>query len=673
MHNKTISIDFEYNDKRLVCCCTLDSEESQPRTWWLVNYEQTEDLKTYIESHREDRVFICHALEKAEGCSFWRLGLDPRKFRWYDTYTVEMIRVKANNVDLTKGEQDMYCGLSLVDLEYRYLFLPDRSKEKKYMRDLIISDNNLEENKQAVLDYCSEDIDGLRKIADHQIHAYSVLSKSGWVQVVKLVQGLKRMDGSSIDWEELFIRLCYAPASYSRCYFLGVPLDSRIKRLYDRQSDVLSGLQELFNENHYEIFTEDKKKKKNGTGKFKEDQKKLQELIKNSESNIRESEEPDFTWPCSDKGKYKTDEETMKDPRIKRLSWTKPYKEIKDIGKTFSRLKNIHGIEDGGELITHPTHKPFGTQTGRCAPPTKEGYVWGWSHIYRVQVNPRDKNHMLVAVDYSAEENAIIGGFSGDNNYKECYKAKDFYIKTGQLFGLIKDPNATKKSHPTERETVKIFMLMKGYGSGDRLIARHLNTDLKKAQELSKMFENTFTEFSKTKQALVDLLESPSKMATILLLPDDMPYVCWNIEDNYNFRPGEFRNVMRLWGLLRKKKNRFKKTTSLTNLPIQGGGSSILRRIIKKSDEADLDFIGTIHDEVVYNIPKETFERDVEKVKSIFTEAFQHFYGDNPIKVGEPEVREYDGKIISHEDGDNELWKKLIHLGMYTEDEIELA
>jgi hypothetical protein len=150
-----------------------------------------------------------------------------------------------------------------------------------------------------------------------------------------------------------------------------------------------------------------------------------------------------------------------------------------------------------------------------------------------------------------------------------------------------------------------------------------------------------------------------------------MPFVYWNIEDNYV--PTNFKSTLERWGLTRRRRNRFKKTTSLTNLPIQGGGSSILRRIIRKSDEAGLDFVGTIHDEAVYNIPKATADRDIEKVKSIFKEAFQHFYGDKPIKVGEPEIREYDGKIYSHEAGDNNLWKKLIHLGLYEENEIELA
>jgi hypothetical protein len=665
MKNKTISIDYEYNDRRLVCCCTLDSDENEPRTWWLADDSQTEPLKRYIEEHKEDRVFICHALEKAEGHSFWRMGLDPRQYRWYDTYTVEKIRVIASNVDISKAEKKMFYGLGLVDLERRYLGLEDRSEHKEAMRELIVADKNLEENKQAILDYCSEDIDHLRKIADLQIRDYTDLSRSSFTHVIRLVRDLP-MVVKPIDWEEVFINLCYTPASYSRCYYQGVNMDYRVRKAYQQKDQILDMFRESFNQSHREVFVKDKK------GKYHESQKALQELIAQSEQEIQ-SKDQDFVWPRSAKGLYEASSSALEDDiRVKRLPWVSDYRKYKDMASTMNRLKNIEGLDDPGQpLKVYPTHGPFGTQTGRAAPKTSEGFVWGWGHIWRVQVNPRDPDHVLVAVDYSAEENAIIGAVSDDPKYQECYLAKDFYIKTGQFFGLIDDPNATKKSHPEERETVKILMLMKGYGAGDKLIAMHLDKPLKEAKALSKKFEATFTKFSEFKNKLVDLTDNSTKQCTILLLPDNMPFVFWNLEDN--FIPSNFKPIMERWGLMRRRRNKFKKTTSLTNLPIQGGGSSVLRRIIKKSDEAGLDYIATIHDEVVYNIPKATLEEDVTKIKGIFKEAFEHFYGEKPIKVGEPEMREYDGKIYSHEAGDNELWKKLIHLGLYGEDEIELA
>lgn len=663
MNNKTISIDYEYNDNRLVCCCTLDSDETSPRTWWLADGSQTEELRSYIQSHQTDRVFICHALEKAEGHSFWRMGLDPREYRWFCTYTVETIRVTANNIDISKGEKSLFCGLGLVDLERRYLGLEDRSEHKRAMRDLIISNERLEENKQAILDYCSEDIDHLRMIADCQIRDFTDLSRSPFTQVVRLVRDLPYIV-KPIDWEELFIKLCYTPASYSRCYFLGVNLDSRVRRAYNMRDQVLDALREAFNQEHAPLYKRDKK------GKFHKVRDVLQDLIAQTESQIRIIDSK-YEWPKSPKGLYQADENTLKEVPGKH-SWIHDYHELARMESTMSRLKNIEGLDDPSKpLKVYPTHKPFGTQTGRCAPPTAEGYPWGWGHIWRVQVNPRDEDHILVSVDYSAEENAIIGAVSDDEKYQACYMAKDFYIKTGQFFGLIDDPNATKKTHPEEREMVKILMLMKGYGSGDKKMALHLGKPLSLAKELSRKYEETFVSFSKFKQKLVERTSETNKQCTILLLPDNMPFVYWNLEDNYI--PTSFKSTLERWGLTRRKRNRFKKTTSLTNLPIQGGGSSILRRIIRKSDEAGLDFVGTIHDEAVYNIPKASAEEDISKIKAIFKEAFQHFYGDKPIKVGEPEIREYDGKIYSHEAGDNNLWKKLIHLGLYEEDEIGLA
>ena len=98
MKNKTISIDYEYNDKRLVCCCTKDPDEDTPRRWNLLHDKDTEALAQYLGSHKKDRVLICHAVEKAEGQAFQRMGLNPAEWRWYDTYTVEEIQIGRAHV-----------------------------------------------------------------------------------------------------------------------------------------------------------------------------------------------------------------------------------------------------------------------------------------------------------------------------------------------------------------------------------------------------------------------------------------------------------------------------------------------------------------------------------------------------------------------------------------------
>lgn len=178
MRNPTISIDFEYNDKRLVCCCTRDSKEDHTRRWNLLHDQDTEALSTYLKSHKKDRVLICHAVEKAEGQAFQRMGLDPSCWRWYDTYTVECIKQNCNNVDwppVAKELRKTLYGLALPDLEQRYLGKEDRSEHKKAMRELIIQDKDLDEHIDEIMDYCAEDIDSLLQIADKQIQLYTDL------------------------------------------------------------------------------------------------------------------------------------------------------------------------------------------------------------------------------------------------------------------------------------------------------------------------------------------------------------------------------------------------------------------------------------------------------------------------------------------------------------------
>jgi hypothetical protein len=123
MKHKTISFDTEYNENRVVCACTRDSEEDQPRRWWLLDPKQIEELKSYLELHRKDRVLIAHAVEKAEGQFMCRIGLDPARWEWFDTMIVELIIQNCNNILLGNEVKKLKKGLEghgLEDLEYKY-------------------------------------------------------------------------------------------------------------------------------------------------------------------------------------------------------------------------------------------------------------------------------------------------------------------------------------------------------------------------------------------------------------------------------------------------------------------------------------------------------------------------------------------------------------------------
>ena len=668
MKNKTISIDYEYNDNRLVCCCTLDSEETEPRTWWLVGDEQTKELTDYLISHKDDRVLICHALEKAEGQALQRMSVNPAQFRWYDTYTVECIIQNCNNVD-TKDTKStigkMLHGLSLVDLESRYLGAKDRSENKEDMRALIIADQDLEEHRQAILDYCATDIDGLRKIAEAQVKKYDDLLSHPWAMAYSFVT-LDPIEDP--DFEEIFIGLCDSVAILSKSAYKGIRMDNRVQRLRDKADVITNQMKLEFNQAYKsddgsELFVKNKK------GAWTRKAAVLESLLADLEKEIQVNN-PTFSWPRSEKtGKLQltkdiTDREPFKSyPMIHRL------REIDKFTKSFVNLKNFKGF-DTGNIHSNPCHHMFGTQTGRCAARPSEGFAPLMNHTFRVMMNPRDPQHKLVSIDFTAEENALAGAWANDQNFKDCYAQKDFYIAAGQKFGIIPE-GATKKSHPYQRESCKITCLSKNYGQGAAGLALRLNIPLDDAKDLCKRYDQTFGEYFNKRNLLTKVAEAKNNLVTVLMLPDGMPYIQWNTRKADALDEEDLREELKKWGVTGDL--RLKRLTSLLNIPIQGSGTSVLRSIIKRLDAADFDIVCTIHDEAVLNILSDELDEKISEAKKIFSDAFHEFFPNDFIKVGEPEIREFDGKIISHEAMDNPTWEMLIRAGVFSEDEVELA
>lgn len=63
----------------------------------------------------------------------------------------------------------------------------------------------------------------------------------------------------------------------------------------------------------------------------------------------------------------------------------------------------------------------------------------------------------------------------------------------------------------------------------------------------------------------------------------------------------------------------------------------------------------------------------VEHCKKVFVEEFQRVFPGNKVRVREPEFREYNGRIISHEAMDNDQWRRLFKFGIFYEEEVDLA
>lgn len=671
-----ISIDFEYNDNRLVCVCCKKSDTIYK--FWLADNSDTDAFKKFVEDNKNE-IFCCHALEKAEGQAFQRMDLDPTDYKWYDTYTVESIKTKATN--LVFRENSLFEALSLVALEQKYLNktsdeTSDRSKHKHEMRDIIIADKELDEHRTEILDYCAEDIDSLEQIAIQQCRDYAELvEKYKAVKTFNLKLENFQKYTSYEQWMTIFVNLCHAVAIYSKCAYKGLNINDKALKIIAKKDVILENLKRAFNDKFKtDAFVFEQVVIK-GRGKTKsavtvnlhgkKDSKILDYLASQAESEIQKIHN-DFVWPKSDSGKFKLDKETLKSYCICDTEFAKDLSEIETFRSGLAAVENFDKT-----LITHPCHHMFGAQTGRCTPKPTDGFLPCMGQLFRSFMNPRDNEHLLVSIDYSAQETAIAAAWGKDKNMLWCYQQPDFYVAAGYKFGVIDDMHATKKTHPRERDKCKLLCLTSNYGQGYKATAKLLNISEDESKDLIKKYTDTFSGYSdKRKRLLYNC--SKSLVPTVLLTDDGMPYVYIPEDSARNCQDKD--DVQHIHKFFHCKSKFFcKPSTSLGNAPIQSAGATMLRYIINRLNEENIDLVCSMHDEVILNLPKESWKEQADRAIQIMTDAFKNLYGqDAYIHVGEPEVAEFNGVLIPHSDRVIPRFKKLIEFGVFSENDVKI-
>jgi DNA polymerase I-like protein with 3'-5' exonuclease and polymerase domains len=100
----------------------------------------------------------------------------------------------------------------------------------------------------------------------------------------------------------------------------------------------------------------------------------------------------------------------------------------------------------------------------------------------------------LAYVDWSQQELGIAAALSRDPLMMEAYKSGDFYLTFAKMAGAV-PPDATKKSHPKEREQYKTVALGVMFGLSAEGIARKLGVPTCHGRELLAAHQRTFRRF----------------------------------------------------------------------------------------------------------------------------------------------------------------------------------
>ena len=559
-HTKTIQ-------SRVVCFVYKDIFTNDVFKYW------THDKRFNEPPFDWNRVLLVPFNAVAEGHSWLHLlqGM-PRNI--YDTY--------VENARLYKTFRSGKGALDLRTTAQHYGIPEVMTKEHKdEMRDMVIENASYTaEQREKILDYCLEDVELTKKIFIKQVEDIEKKNNLKTIEDYKteisqiMFRGASQLHVAKI--ERAGININYSKVLDFKKYWPEVE-DTIIKRL-DKDIRV----HDEDGTERYDYFVELVKRIKLfgkwertfKTNKLRTDKKYIDKMIK-------------------------------KFPEILDLQI---YKQIKSL-KAYTKLTVFNPCADGKLRCSW---NMFGTETGRCTPSTNAN-IFGGAKWQRSLIRP-GLGYVMYYLDYEQQELAIQGYLSGDKKLIEAYNSGDGYLQSAKWLNLVPE-YATKKTHPEEREIVKVLFLAQGYGAGPGYVSGQVRCSILYAQHLLRMFRRLFSTYNDWIKKVLKKVAITGKITTNL---------GWQRYSNGTFKINKD-------GQLKSIRN------TLLNFPAQGNGSDILRQAIIKLHEAGYIVNAPVHDALLISVPRGNHKKEVKLAQSIMEQSAEFVIGSK-IRVGIEEV-----------------------------------
>jgi hypothetical protein len=193
-------------------------------------------------------------------------------------------------------------------------------------------------------------------------------------------------------------------------------------------------------------------------------------------------------WPRTRTGQVSLGDETLKELSTLYPRLVEPFRQLR---KSLGQMR-IHNMIVGQDGRNRPSLMPFRSKTGRNQPKTSEN-ILGASAWLRGLIQPTPGTAIFY-VDWVQQEFGIAGVKSNDTRMIEAYCSQDPYMAFAIAAGAV-PPEATKLSHPREREIFKICSLGVLYGLSPRGLARKIGQSLEEGYELIRQHQHTYPTF----------------------------------------------------------------------------------------------------------------------------------------------------------------------------------
>jgi len=222
----------------------------------------------------------------------------------------------------------------------------------------------------------------------------------------------------------------------------------------------------------------------------------------------------------------------------------------------------------GSDKRVRPYFGIYGSQSARSQPKAT-GFLFLKSAWMRALCVPR-KGRAICGIDYKSQEFLLAALLSGDAAMLKAYQSGDPYLYLAKIAGKV-PWDGERKDYQKERNVFKVVTLALQYGMGKYSLSNDLT------QKLGKRFSE-----SKAEQLIYKFNRAYPVHAK------------WKRKVLSQYRKQKFWKLPCGWYMWGDNKNE----RSIGNVPIQGFGSSIMRKAVEFAQDKGLQVILTLHDAI---------------------------------------------------------------------------
>jgi DNA polymerase I len=276
----------------------------------------------------------------------------------------------------------------------------------------------------------------------------------------------------------------------------------------------------------------------------------------------------------------------LEDEYLKQMAETYPrFRPFRELRKTLASLPSLDPPvgEDGRNRTSLMA---FRAKTSRCQPKTRE-FVMGFPAWLR-SLMLAEPGHALINIDLSSAEFGIVAALSQDPAMMADYRAPDPYIAFGTRMKYL-PPDATRQTHPVERNRLKRACLGILYGMGSETLAGYLSVNRADADRLIGMHRRAYPKYWEFVAANLETAAFRRKLWTML---------DWRLNDAH-----------------------VQKRNALVNFPAQATGAEILRLACCLATEEGLEVVAPFHDALMVHVLIDKVDEAIAHVQSCWNRA----------------------------------------------------